>query len=72
MDKLDKNKVKSIYRNLWEKSKDTWSVTDGNFYWTYKLNIDTINNPNWYGWDSWDLDRCVLKGWIDLEETNGN
>ncbi len=24
-------------------------------YWTYKLSIDTINEPAWYGWDSWDV-----------------
>ncbi len=72
IDKLDESKVKSIYRTLWKESKNAWNVTEGDFYWTYKLNIDSINNPGWYGWDSWDFDRCVSKGWIDLEERNEN
>ena len=72
INKLDKNKVKTIYQALWNKSKEAWSVTEGDFYWTYKLNIDTINNPSWHGWDSWDFDRCVSKGWISSEETNEN
>lgn len=34
-------------------------------YWTYKLSIDTINEPAWYGWDSWDASRAMAKNWID-------
>lgn len=54
-----------VYQTLWQKSVATWNIGEGHMYWTYKLNIDTINDPAWYGWDSWDFSRCLAKGWID-------
>lgn len=54
----------AIYRQLWEKSLATWNIGSGHFYWTYKLNIDTVNEPAWFGWDAWDLSRCLTNGWI--------
>lgn len=60
---LSDEKLVEVYKRLWEKSIATWNVANGHFYWTYKLNIDTINDPTWYGWDSWDLSRCLSKGW---------
>lgn len=67
INKLGRNEVKKIYNQLWKKSKEVWNFFEGDFYWTYKLNIDTINDPSWYGWDSWDFDRCVSKEWIKLD-----
>lgn len=53
-----------VYQILWKKSVETWNIGEGHMFWTYKLNIDTINEPSWYGWDSWDLSRCLSKKWI--------
>lgn len=63
--KLSKEELKKTYRELWKHSVKAWNKGEGHMYWTYKLNIDTINDPSWYGWDSWDLSRCLSHGWID-------
>lgn len=63
MNKMSSTELATIYRQLWEKSLATWLIGGGHFYWTYKLNIDTINEPAWFGWDSWDLSRCLMNEW---------
>ncbi|MBR7927537.1 cellulase family glycosylhydrolase [Aerococcaceae bacterium zg-ZUI334] len=60
------NELVAIYQKLWEESVNSWNAGIGYFYWTYKLNIDTVNNPEWFGWDSWDFDRCFSQEWIKL------
>lgn len=62
--KLSDDELERVYQELWKKSVETWNVSEGYMYWTYKLNIDTINEPSWYGWDSWDASRCLEKKWI--------
>lgn len=66
----EKNKrqqnIDDLYRQLWKASTEAWDQGDGYFYWTYKLNIDTVNHPEKYGWDCWDLSRCLAKGWADI------
>lgn len=62
--RLDKETLKEVYQELWKASLEAWNVSSGHFYWTYKLNIDTINSPDWYGWDAWDASRCVAHQWI--------
>lgn len=70
--KYENNKMRSnkelveIYQKLWEESVDAWNSGIGHFYWTYKLNIDTVNKPEWYGWDSWDLDRAISQEWVNI------
>lgn len=62
--RLGKEELKEVYRYLWKCSLEAWNEGEGHFYWTYKLNIDTINEPSWYGWDAWDLSRCISHKWI--------
>lgn len=64
---LDKEELKTIYQALWRSSMDAWNEGEGHFYWSYKLNIDTINEPSWYGWDAWDLSRSLSHQWIDTD-----
>ncbi|MEZ3502187.1 MAG: cellulase family glycosylhydrolase [Lachnospiraceae bacterium] len=55
---------KEIYRTLANALLSAWSVGSGYFYWSYKVLLDTCGDPNWIGWDSWDLGRCVDEGWF--------
>ena len=48
-----------IYQEIAKAQLSAWQQGNGYFYWSYKLLIDTVNNPNWQGWDSWDFDRCI-------------
>ncbi|MCD8218662.1 MAG: cellulase family glycosylhydrolase [Clostridiales bacterium] len=57
---------KEIYNQLCKAQIAAWKNGSGFFYWSYKLLLDTANDPNWIGWDSWDLGRCVDEGWFDL------
>ena len=63
--RLDKEKLQKIYQVLWKTQVDAWNQGIGYIYWTYKLNIDAINEPSWYGWDCWALQRVVDKDWLD-------
>lgn len=63
---LSKEALAEVYQTLWHQSIETWNLGEGHMFWTYKLNIDTINDPAWYGWDSWDLSRCLSKRWIEI------
>ena len=58
---------KKIYQALAEAQLHAWDQGSGYFYWSYKLLIDTVNDPNWIGWDSWDLGRCVDFGWFPVK-----
>lgn len=62
---LSKEELISVYQELWRHSVSAWNKGEGHMYWTYKLNIDTINETSWYGWDSWDASRCLAHQWID-------
>lgn len=50
---------RNIYRELAEVQLDAWNSGSGYFYWSYKLLTDTVNDPGWIGWDSWDFGRCA-------------
>ena len=43
-----------------------WREGSGYFFWSYKLLLDTVNEPNWIGWDSWDLSKCADLGWFPI------
>lgn len=58
---------KKIYRELADAQLKAWSGGSGHFYWSYKLLLDTQGDPNWIGWDSWDLGRCVDEGWFPID-----
>nr|AIA92415.1 CAZy families GH5 protein [uncultured Lactococcus sp.] len=66
--KLAKTELQDVYRELWKVQVDSWNRGIGYFFWTYKLNIDTINEPAWYGWDSWAVSRAIDKGWVKKED----
>ena len=59
----DDEKMK-IYQHLAQSQLAAWYKGAGQFYWSYKLLIDTVNQPQWTGWDSWDLGRCMAAGWM--------
>lgn len=63
---MDKENLQKIYQILWKTQVDVWNQGIGYIYWTYKLNIDTVNEPAWYGWDCWALQRVVDKDWVKL------
>jgi aryl-phospho-beta-D-glucosidase BglC (GH1 family) len=58
---------KEIYRELAKVQLDAWNSGNGYFYWNYKLLLDTVNEPEWIGWDSWDFDKSVAQGWFPVE-----
>lgn len=59
---------RSLYRSIAQAQLKAWQKGSGHFYWSYKLLTDTVNDPAWTGWDSWDLGRCVDLGWYPLTE----
>ncbi|MCD8335280.1 MAG: cellulase family glycosylhydrolase [Clostridiales bacterium] len=58
---------RALYRQLGEAQLDAWKNGSGYFYWSYKLLLDTVNEPNWIGWDCWDLGKSVDQGWFPTE-----
>jgi len=63
---LSSEQRKDIYQAVAEAQLKAWQEGDGGFYWSYKLLVDTVNEPGWIGWDSWDLGRCVDFGWFPV------
>lgn len=61
---------KEIYRTLADAQLKAWSNGAGYFYWSYKLLLDTVNDPEWIGWDCWDLGRCVDEGWFPVRDVS--
>lgn len=64
--KLDQEAEKRLYRQLADAQLAAWKEGSGYFYWNYKVLLDTVNGPDWIGWDSWDLGKCVDLGWFPL------
>lgn len=65
---LSVQEKREIYRLLAQAQLSAWKKGSGYFYWSYKLLTDTVNEPGWKGWDSWDFGRCVDFHWFPLEE----
>ncbi|MBR1659931.1 MAG: cellulase family glycosylhydrolase [Oscillospiraceae bacterium] len=63
---VSEEKKREIYRSLGKAQLEAWKAGSGFFYWSYKLLLDTVNEPNWRGWDCWDLGKSVDEGWISL------
>jgi hypothetical protein len=61
---LSEAEKKQVYRKIGEAQIQAWKKGSGYFYWSYKLLLDTVNDPNWFGWDSWDLGKSVDQGWF--------
>jgi hypothetical protein len=55
---------RKVYRSIGKAQMDAWSKGSGFFYWNYKMLLDTVNDPNWFGWDCWDLGKSVDEGWF--------
>ena len=49
---------RDYYRRLTEAQLDAWSITQGWFYWSYKLQVDGA------GLDGWDLGKAVSLGYF--------
>ncbi|MDO5337297.1 MAG: cellulase family glycosylhydrolase [Eubacteriales bacterium] len=63
---MDAEAKKHLYRELANAQLLAWQQGAGYFYWSYKLLLDTVNEPNWIGWDSWDLGKCVDEEWFPI------
>lgn len=61
---LTAEQKKDIYQAVAKAQLEAWKKGSGYCYWSYKLLTDTVNEPGWIGWDSWDLGRCVNFGWF--------
>lgn len=57
---------KNIYMTLAKAQLKAFENGVGYYYWNYKLLLDTVNDINWYGWDSWDFGKCVSEGWFPI------
>lgn len=53
-----------IYMELAKAHLKAWEEASGYFYWTYKMLLDPTNEPNWRGWDCWDVAKSVDQGWF--------
>lgn len=54
----DRSVRRDYYRRLTEAQLDAWSVTQGWFYWSYKLQVSGA------GLDGWDLGKAVSLGYF--------
>lgn len=55
---------KEVYQAITTAQLAAWNRGIGHFYWSYKLLLDTVNDKNWIGWDSWDLGKATSMGWF--------
>lgn len=69
---MSAEKKKEIYKAICYAQLKAWQKGSGYFYWSYKLLTDTVNNPGWIGWDSWDFGRCADFGWFEDKYEGGN
>lgn len=63
-EKFTPEEKREIYQAISSAQLDAWRCGSGYFYWSYKLLLDTVNEPDWIGWDSWDLGKCADLGWF--------
>ena len=67
-EQMSAEEKKRIYLSIARAQLEAWNKGSGYFYWSYKLLTDTVNDPGWIGWDSWDLGRCMDFGWFPTEK----
>lgn len=56
--------VRKIYREIADAQLSAWQKGDGYYFWSYKINIDTVNTPDGEGREAWDFGRCYDFGWL--------
>ena len=61
---VSEEEKRRIYTAIGKAQLEAWKNGSGYFYWSYKLLLDTVNEPNWRGWDCWDLSKSVDQGWF--------
>lgn len=66
-DKLTMEERRELYSGIAKAQLAAWSKGSGYFFWNYKLLLDTVNEPGWIGWDSWDLGKCAAQGWFPIQ-----
>lgn len=64
---VDKDTLREVYRELADAQLQAWNQGSGYFYWSYKLLLDTVNEPEWRGWDCWDFGKSIAEGWFPTE-----
>ena len=63
---MDEETKKQVYQEIAEAQLAAWRRGSGYFYWSYKVLLDTVNETNWIGWDSWDLGKSAALGWFPM------
>lgn len=58
---------KHFYAQLANAQLAAWQEGSGYIYWNYKMLLDTVAEPQWMGWDCWDLGKSVELGWFPVE-----
>ena len=66
--RISPDEKKELYSTIAKAQLNAWKKGSGHFYWNYKLLLDTVNEPGWIGWDSWDLGKCVAQDWYPIEK----
>lgn len=61
---VDADIKKHIYNQVANAQLAAWGNGSGYFYWSYKLLLDTASEPDWIGWEPWDLGRCMNMNWF--------
>lgn len=57
---------KHFYAQLANAQLAAWQEGSGYIYWNYKMLLDTVGEPQWMGWDCWDLGKSVELGWFPV------
>lgn len=63
---LTPESIKHFYAQLANAQLAAWQEGSGYIYWNYKLLLDTVAEPQWMGWDCWDLGKSVELGWFPV------
>ncbi len=63
-EKMSADEKKALYMQIAKAQLDAWAGCSGYFYWTWKMLLDTVNQPEWSGWDCWDVAKSIDLGWF--------
>ncbi|OMF37996.1 beta-glucosidase [Paenibacillus sp. FSL H8-0548] len=55
---------KHLYMKIANAQLQAWEKGQGQFYWSYKLLLDTVGDSALEGWDSWDMGKSIEQGWL--------